>query len=95
LKISPDHPSMTKPIVFTVHIADEHGKTVSNVQVHGVLNMKLMDMGKTPLKFVPKGSGDYEASMKSMDMSGPWSLDVDASDGTLHAKKTFDITVFD
>jgi nitrogen fixation protein FixH len=57
--------------------------------------MKLMDMGTTQLKFAPKGNGDYEASMKSMDMSGPWNLAVDASQGPVRAKKSFEFTVYD
>ncbi len=95
LKISPDHPSMTKPITFTIHIADERGQPVSDAQVSGALTMKVMDMGTTALKFSPKGHGDYEASMKSVDMSGPWNLAVDVTQSNLHAKKNFDVTVFD
>jgi nitrogen fixation protein FixH len=95
LKISPDHPSMTKPITFEVHIADQRGQPVSDAQVSGTLTMKVMDMGTTALKFSPKGSGNYEASMKSVDMSGPWNLAVDVANGTAHAKKNFDVTVFD
>ena len=64
LKISPDHPSMTKPITFTIHLADERGQPVNDAQVSGALTMKVMDMGTTQLKFSPKGNGDYEASMK-------------------------------
>jgi nitrogen fixation protein FixH len=95
LKISPDHPSMTKPITFAIHIADERGQPVNDAQVSGVLTMKVMDMGTTALKFSPKGSGDYEASTKSVDMSGPWNLAVDVVNGSTHAKKNFDVTVFD
>ena len=57
--------------------------------------MKLMDMGTTQVKFVSKGNGDYEASMKDMDMSGAWKLAVDASQGPAHAKKSFEFTVYD
>jgi nitrogen fixation protein FixH len=95
LKISPDHPSMTKPITFEVHIADQRGQPVSDAQVSGALTMKVMDMGTTALKFSPKGNGDYAASIKGMDMSGPWNLAVDASQSNLHVKKNFDVTVFD
>ena len=95
LKISPDHPSMTKPITFQLHIADQRGQPVNDAQVSGSLTMKLMDMGTTPLKFSPKGNGDYETSMKSVDMSGPWGLAVDAAQGSTHAKQNFDVTVFD
>ena len=55
LKISPDHPSMTKPITFTIHLADERGQPVNDAQVSGALTMKVMDMGTTALKFSPKG----------------------------------------
>jgi nitrogen fixation protein FixH len=95
LKISPDHPSMTKPITFELHLADRSGQPVSDAQVNGALTMKVMDMGTAALKFSPKGNGDYEASIKGMDMSGPWSLAVDAANGSAHAKKNFDVTVFD
>ncbi len=95
LKISPDHPSMTKPITFEVHIADQRGQPVSDAQVSGALTMKVMDMGTTALKFSPKGNGEYEASTKSVDMSGPWNLAVDVANGSNHAKKNFDVTVFD
>jgi len=45
LKISPDHPSMTKPMTLQLHIADEHGQPVNDAQVSGSLTMKVMDMG--------------------------------------------------
>ena len=54
-----------------------------------------MDMGKTELKFIPKGNGDYEASTQEMDMSGQWNLAVDAALGLSHTKKAFDFTVGD
>ncbi|MGB8887231.1 MAG: FixH family protein [Candidatus Korobacteraceae bacterium] len=95
LKISPDHPSMTKPMTFKLHIADERGQPVNDAQVSGALTMKVMDMGTTQVKFSSKGNGDYEASIKSMDMSGPWNLAVDIANGSVHAKKNFDVTVFD
>jgi len=86
---------MVKPMTFTVHITDEHAQPVNDAQVNGALTMKSMDMGTTRIKFAPKGNGNYEASMKSMDMSGAWNLAVDASQGTVHAKKTFEFTVYD
>jgi hypothetical protein len=95
LKVSPDHPSMTKPITLQLHIVDERGQPVSDAQVNGSLTMKLMDMGTTALKFSPKGNGDYEASLKSVDMSGPWGLAVDAVQGSTHAKQSFEVIVFD
>ncbi len=95
LKIVPDHPSMTKPITFQLHIADQRGQPVNDAQVNGALTMKVMDMGTTALKFSPRGNGDYEASMKGVDMSGPWGLAVDAAQGSTHAKQSFDVTVFD
>ena len=95
LKVSPDHPRMVKPMTFTLHIADEHAQPVTDAEVSGALTMKEMDMGTTQLRFVPKGNGDYEASMKDMNMSGPWILAVDASQGPVHAKKSFEFTVYD
>jgi hypothetical protein len=95
LKVSPDHPRMVKPMTFTLHITDEHARPVADAEVNGALTMKEMDMGTTQLKFAPKGNGDYEASMKSMDMSGPWNLAVDASQGPVHATKSFEFTVYD
>jgi hypothetical protein len=95
LKISPDHPLMVRPLTFTLHITDEHAQPVTGAEVNGVLTMKDMDMGTTQLTFAPKGNGDYEAAMKSMDMSGAWNLAVDASQGPVHAKKSFEFTVYD
>lgn len=95
LKIVPDHPSMTKPITFQLHIADESGQPVNDAQVNGALTMKVMDMGTTKLSFAAKGNGDYEASMKGVDMSGPWALAIDAAQGSTHAKQSFDVNVFD
>ena len=62
LKVSPEHPSMAKPMTFTLHITDEHAQPVNGAEVNGALTMKVMDMGTTQLKFTPKGNGDYEAS---------------------------------
>jgi len=95
LKISPDHPSMAKPITFVVHISDQHGQPVNNAQVSGALTMKLMDMDVTQLNFAPKGNGDYEASRPDMDMSGAWNLAVEAAYGSTQVKKTFEVTVND
>ncbi len=86
---------MAKPLAFTLHITDEHQQPVSNAEVSGALTMKLMDMGTTQMKFTPKGNGDYEASLKDMDMSGPWNLAVDTSQGAVHVKKSFEFTVYD
>ena len=52
-------------------------------------------MGTTQLKFEPKGNGSYEASSKSLDMSGPWSLAVDARQGGTESKQVFDVNIFD
>ena len=95
LKVSPDHPRMFKPITFTLHITDDHAQPVNDAEVNGALTMKEMNMGTTQVKFVPKGNGDYEAAMTSTDMSGPWNLAVDASQGPVHAKKSFEFTVYD
>ncbi|MGC2112000.1 MAG: FixH family protein [Candidatus Korobacteraceae bacterium] len=95
LKISPDHPSMTKPMSFSVHISDEHGQPVNDAQVTGALTMKLMDMGTMKVNFAPKGSGEYQAQVKSADMSGPWNLAVDAAQGSTHVKKDFEVVVGD
>lgn len=95
LKVSPDHPRMVRPLTFTLHITDEHAQPVNDAEVNGALTMKEMNMGTTQIKFAPKGNGDYEAAMKSMDMSGPWNLAVDASQDPVHAKKSFAFTVYD
>jgi nitrogen fixation protein FixH len=57
--------------------------------------MTLMNMGKTEVHFQPKGHGDYQATLKSFDMSGPWELTVDASQGPLTARKVFQVVIFD
>ena len=95
LKVTPDHPRMVRPATFSVHITDTAGKPVENAQLTGSLSMALMDMGKTAVKFDSKGNGDYEAAVPSFDMSGPWELTVDASQGTLHSHQVFQVTVFD
>ncbi len=95
LKVSPEHPSMAGPLTFTLHITDEHAQPVNGAEVNGVLTMKLMDMGTTQVKFAPKGNGDYQASRKDMDMSGPWSLAVDAAQGSTHVKQSFEVIVND
>ena len=86
---------MTKPITFHVHVADPQGQPVTDAQVTGELTMKLMDMGTTKVTFTPKNNGDYEAQVKSLDMSGPWILAIDAKRGSTEAKQTFDVNVFD
>ncbi len=95
LKLLPNHPSMTKPITFALHIADQQGRPVSDAQATGSLTMKLMDMGATQLKFEPKGNGDYQATLKSLDMSGPWSVAVEATQGSKQMKQSFDVVVYD
>ena len=89
LKVDPDHPRMVRPAAFTVHIADINGSAVDGAQVTGSLNMTLMNMGKTEMNFEPKGNGDYQATLKSFDMSGPWELTVDATRGTHHRSQAF------
>ncbi len=95
LKVSPDHPRMAKPLTFTLHITDDHAQPVTDAEVNGVLRMKEMDMGTTQVKFASKGNGDYEAAMKNMDMSGAWNLAVDAAQGPVRSKKSFEFTVYD
>lgn len=95
LKLSPNHPSMTKPITFQLHVADGQGQPLNGVQATGSLTMKLMDMGATKLTFLPKGNGDYEATLRSVDMSGPWSVAVDASQGGKRMQQSFDVVVYD
>jgi len=95
LKTIPDHPSMVKPMTFALHITDDHGQPVSDATVHGALTMKLMDMGATPVSFAAKGNGDYEASVKGVDMSGPWNLAIDMAKGGTDARKDFEVTVGD
>jgi len=95
LKVSPDHPRMVKPLTFTLHITDDHAQPVTGAEVNGALTMKEMDMGTTQVKFASKGNGDYEAVMTSMDMSGHWNLAVGARQGAVHAKKSFEFTVYD
>ncbi len=86
---------MTKPITFTVRITGEHAQPVTDAAVNAALTMKSMDMGTTQLKFAVKGNGDYEATLKDMDMSGPWNLAVDAVQGSTHVKHSFEVTVSD
>ncbi len=86
---------MSKPVTFQVHVTGADGQPVNDAEVNGALTMKLMDMGATQLKFAPKGNGDYEASVKSVDMSGPWSMAVDAKRGDATAKQNFDVNIFD
>ncbi len=95
LKISPEHPRMIKPVTFALHITDDHAQPVTDAQVNGALTMKEMDMGTAQIKFAPKGNGNYEASMTSMDMSGHWNLAVDAWQGPVHTKRSFEFTVYD
>ena len=95
LKVAPDHPTMTKPMTFMLHITDDHGQPVNDATVNAALTMKVMDMGTTKLTFSPKGNGDYEASMKGVDMSGPWNLAIDVAQGSVHAKKDFEVTISD
>jgi hypothetical protein len=95
LKIDPDHPRMVRPATFTVHIADSQGAAVDGAHLAGSLNMTLMNMGKTEVGFGPKGHGDYAATLNGFDMSGPWELTVDASQGSITAHKVFPVTIFD
>ncbi len=95
LKTVPDHPRMVRTTVFTLHIADNRGMPIQNAHVSGVLNMTLMDMGATEAKFEPAGHGDYETSVKGFDMSGPWELSVDATQGTVRRHQVFQLAVVD
>jgi nitrogen fixation protein FixH len=95
LKVTPDKPSMTKPIIFLLHVTDAHDQPVNDAEVNGSLTMKSMDMGTVALKFAPEGAGDYEATIPGVDMSGPWNLAVEASRGSTHVKTNLDVTVYD
>lgn len=86
---------MVRPAVFSLHLTDNSGKPIENARLTGWLNMTLMDMGKTELKFETSGNGDYTATVQSFDMSGPWELTVIAARSALQARKTFQFTVYD
>lgn len=93
LTISPEHPRMIKPTIFAVHITDADGKPGDGLTVAGHLTMRAMSMGETQVKFEPKGGGNYEASVKEMDMSGPWTLTVDATRDATREQKSFEFVV--
>jgi len=57
------------------------------------LTMKLMDMPPVKLTFEPKGNGYYEATVKSIEMSGPWGVVVEAKQGSIDTKENFDLMV--
>jgi len=95
LTVTPDDPRMVRPATFSVHITDSAGKPVENARATGSLNMVLTDMGKIEVHFDPKGNCDYEATVKSFDMSGPWELSVDTVQSTVRAHKVFQFTVLD
>jgi nitrogen fixation protein FixH len=95
LTVAPDHPRMVRPATFTLNLTDNSGKPVENAQVTGSLNMTLMDMGETAVKFQSKGNGVYEVTVPSLDMSGPWEIAIDAVQNRMYAHKVFRVTVFD
>ena len=95
LTVAPDHPRMVRPATFTLNITDSAGRPVENATVTGSLNMTLMDMGKTAVKFPSKGNGVYEVTVPSFDMSGPWEIAIDAVQNRIHAHKVFPVTIFD
>jgi nitrogen fixation protein FixH len=95
LTVAPDHPRMVRPATLLLRITDNSGKPIENARLTASLNITLMDMGKTELKFEPKDNGEYVAAVRSFDMSGPWELTVDAARGRMHAHKVFPVTVFD
>jgi nitrogen fixation protein FixH len=95
MTVSPERPSLNKPVTFQVQVTGGDGQPVNDAEVNGALTMKVMDMGATHLRFTPKGNGEYEASVTSLDMSGPWGLTVTAKHGGATAKQNFDVNVFD
>ena len=86
---------MVRPATFALHITDSAGRPVESARVSGSLNMTVMDMGTTAVKFASKGNGDYDAIVPSFDMFGPWELTIDAMQGAIRARKVFPVTVFD
>lgn len=93
LAIAPEHPRMIKPTTFTLHVTDPAGKISQGLAITGHLTMRDMNMGETQITLVPKGGGDYQASVKEMDMSGPWTLTVKASSEEGRMQKSFDFVV--
>jgi nitrogen fixation protein FixH len=93
LSVVPDRPRMVRPATFTVHVTDAAGMPVENALVVGSMNMTLMDMGKTELKFESTAHGEYKATVKSFDMSGPWELAVEASRAPDRSGKKFAFVV--
>ena len=95
LTVAPDHPRTVRPATFTLNITEGAGRPVDNAQVTGLLNMTLMDMGKTAVKFQPKGNGVYQVTVPSFDMSGPWEIAIDAVQNRMHAHRVFPVTILD
>ncbi len=93
LTISPSHPRMIKPVSFALHISEPSGHSLDNLTVAGRLTMPAMNMPPTELTFEPKGDGNYEVHLKDMDMSGPWTLTVDASGEHGRLTKSFEFVV--
>jgi nitrogen fixation protein FixH len=93
LGTDPARPRMVGPTTFRVHVTDEVQNPVSDAQVTAALTMKLMDMPPVKLTFEPKGNGYYEATVRKIEMSGPWGVVVEAKQGSIDSKEDFDLMV--
>jgi hypothetical protein len=93
LGTDPISPRMVGPTTFRVHVTDETQNPISDAHVTATLKMKLMDMPPVALTLDPKGNGYYEATVKSIEMSGPWDVVVEAKQGSIDSKEDFDLMV--
>lgn len=68
-------PASFGPNVFTVHVLDSKGASVSNVRVSLVVTMLDMDMGSDTVALQANGPGVFSGS-ENLDMNGHWGVRV-------------------
>ncbi len=88
----PQQPQDGKEFAIRVHVTDPAGKPVDDAQLHGVLVMKTMDMGKNEFDLAAKGNGDYEGKA-TPSMAGPWDVKVTAKRGADVTEQSSEVTV--
>jgi len=92
LSVEPPQPPVNKETTFRVKLLDEAGKPVTDASVKASLKMTTMDMGKNEVDLVAKGGGEYVGTGK-FTMSGPWTVEVNASVSGKSGRQSFPLVV--
>ncbi len=92
LNLNPIPAVSARPTTFTLKLVDSKGAPIKDAEVHFILLMALMDMGKNEFAGMSRGDGTYIGS-GTFSMDGIWIVEADIDRRGQKAHLEFEIHV--